>query len=81
MNPRFEAAWEIHQFLTARGIAYAIIGGTALPRWGEPRFTKDVDLFDEQLPEPHAVADFERAWRAEKRAAREARQSYQTRRK
>ena len=203
MNPRFEAAWEIHSFLTERGIAYAIIGGTALPRWGEPRFTKDVDLvvvtslqegvapfvrllltrfasreqdavgfarqyrvvkltasnqcdidvslglpgyeegmirrtveyelvrgksvcvcsaedliilksvagrpqdlidiegvivrqrdaldtryirkwlrlFDEQLPEPHAVADFERVWRAEKRAAREARQTYRTKRK
>ena len=44
MNLRFEAAWEIHQFLTAHKIPYAIIGGTALPRWGEPRFTKDVDL-------------------------------------
>jgi len=202
MNPRFEAAWEIHQFLTAHGIAYAIIGGTALPRWGEPRFTKDVDLvvvtslqegvapfvrllltrfasreqdavgfacqyrvvklkasnqcdldislglpgyeeemirraigyelvpgksvrvcsaedliilksvagrpqdlidiesviirqrgkldaayirgwlrqFDALLPAPHALADFERAWRAEKRASREARQAYRTRR-
>ncbi len=44
MNPRFEAAWEIHQFLSQHNISYAIIGGTALPRWGEPRFTKDVDL-------------------------------------
>jgi hypothetical protein len=44
MNARFQAAWEIHQFLTKHGIAYAIIGGSALPRWGEPRFTKDVDL-------------------------------------
>lgn len=44
MNPRFEAAWEIHQFFAAHRIAYAIIGGMALPRWGEPRFTKDVDL-------------------------------------
>jgi len=203
MNPRFAAAWEIHSFLTERGIAYAIIGGTALPRWGEPRFTKDVDLvvvtslqegvapfvrllltrfaareqdavgfarqnrvvkitasnqcdidvslglpgyeeemirraveyelapgksvrvcsaedliilksvagrpqdlidvegvivrqrgkldvayirewlqqFDELLPEPQARDDFERAWRAEKRAARETRQSYRTKRK
>jgi hypothetical protein len=44
MNPRFEAAWEIHTFLTAHTIPYVIIGGAALPRWGEPRFTKDVDL-------------------------------------
>ena len=44
MNARFEAAWEIHQFLLAHNIPYAIIGGSALPRWGEPRFTKDVDL-------------------------------------
>lgn len=27
MNMRFEAAWEIHQFLTKHGIEYAIIGG------------------------------------------------------
>ena len=44
MNTRFAAAWEIHKFLTKHKIPYAIIGGTALPRWGEPRFTKDVDL-------------------------------------
>lgn len=44
MNPRFQAAWEIHTFLTQHDIPYAIIGGTALARWGEPRFTKDVDL-------------------------------------
>lgn len=44
MNPRFDAAWEIHNFLFTNKIPYAIIGGTALPRWGEPRFTKDVDL-------------------------------------
>lgn len=44
MNPRFDAAWEIHNFLVANKIPYAIIGGTALPRWGDPRFTRDVDL-------------------------------------
>jgi len=44
VNLRFDAAWEIHLFLVSRGIPYAIIGGTALPRWGEPGFTKDVDL-------------------------------------
>jgi predicted nucleotidyltransferase len=44
VNLRYDAAWEIHLFLVSRGTPYAIIGGTALPRWGEPRFTKDVDL-------------------------------------
>jgi hypothetical protein len=44
MNPQFEAAWEIHQFLTALDIPYAIIGGLAVQRWGEPRFTQDVDV-------------------------------------
>ncbi len=38
-------------------------------------------FFDGLLPEAGALQRFERAWRAEKRAAREARQSYQTRRK
>jgi hypothetical protein len=44
MNSQFEAAWEIHHFLTARCIPYAIIGGLAVQRWGEPRFTQDVDV-------------------------------------
>jgi hypothetical protein len=44
VNPRLEAAWEIHQFLTENGLKYAIIGGLAVQNWGEPRFTRDVDL-------------------------------------
>ncbi len=44
MNPRFEAAWEIHQFLAQHKIRYAVIGGIAVQRWGDQRFTKDVDL-------------------------------------
>lgn len=44
MNPQFEAAWEIHQFLTARHIPYALIGGLAVQYWGLPRFTRDVDV-------------------------------------
>lgn len=36
--------WEIHQVLTELKLPYAIIGGTAVQYWGEPRFTKDVDL-------------------------------------
>jgi len=44
MNPQFEAAWALHQFLASRGIPYAIIGGIAVQRWGRPRFTQDVDI-------------------------------------
>lgn len=44
MNAHELAAWEVHQFFTALGIPYAIIGGTAVQFWGEPRFTQDIDL-------------------------------------
>ncbi len=43
MIPLYEAAWEIHQFLTRHKIPYAIIGGFAVQQWGIPRFTVDVD--------------------------------------
>jgi hypothetical protein len=39
-----EAAWEVHQVLTQLGLPYAIIGGIAVQEWGDPRFTKDIDL-------------------------------------
>lgn len=44
MNQQFKAAWEVHQFFTKEVIPYAIIGGIALQRWGEPRFTRDVEV-------------------------------------
>lgn len=44
MNRQFETAWHLHRFLTERGIPYAIIGGLAVQRWGQPRLTRDVDL-------------------------------------
>jgi hypothetical protein len=44
MIPVLEAAWEIHQFLTRLGIQYAVIGGFAVQRWGEPRLTVDLDV-------------------------------------
>jgi hypothetical protein len=66
MNSRFEATWEIHKFLTKHKTAY-------IRKW--------IKFFDEYLPEPHAVDDFERAWRAEKRAARQARSVAQPKRK
>lgn len=44
MNPREQAAWEVHLFLRGRGLDYAIIGGVAVQVWGDPRLTRDVDL-------------------------------------
>ena len=44
MNPREEAAWELHLFFNQLGISYAIIGGAAVQFWGQPRLTIDVDL-------------------------------------
>ena len=44
MNGQFEAAWQLHRFLTERDIAYVVIDGIAVQRWGEPRLTIDVDL-------------------------------------
>ncbi len=44
MNPRFEAALEMHLFFSENRIPYAVIGGIALQRWGDQRFTKDADI-------------------------------------
>lgn len=44
MNPREEAAWELHRFFRELGLNYAIIGGAAVQFWGQPRLTIDVDL-------------------------------------
>ena len=44
MNRLYAAAIEFHNFLTARAIPYAIIGGIAVQFWGEPRGTRDLDL-------------------------------------
>jgi hypothetical protein len=44
LNPLFEAASEMHQFFSKNRIPYAVIGGVALQRWGDQRFTKDVDI-------------------------------------
>jgi Nucleotidyl transferase AbiEii toxin, Type IV TA system len=44
MNPQFEAAIELHEYFETRKIPYAIIGGMAVQYWGEPRFTKDIDI-------------------------------------
>lgn len=44
MNLQFKAAWELHHFFMEEKIPYAIIGGIALQYWGEPRFTRDIDV-------------------------------------
>jgi hypothetical protein len=44
MNQRESAIWEIHSFLSQLGVSYALIGGSAVQHWGEPRFTQDVGL-------------------------------------
>lgn len=44
MNALLQAAIEIQQFLRNAGESFCCIGGVALQRWGEPRFTRDVNL-------------------------------------
>ena len=44
MNALLATAAEIQNFLRQAGERFCIIGGVALQRWGEPRFTRDVDL-------------------------------------
>jgi len=44
VTPLFEAACDLQAFLTQRQWRFCIIGGMALLRWGEPRFTRDVDV-------------------------------------
>ena len=44
MNALLEAAYEIQRFLKDTGERFCLIGGVALQRWGEPRYTLDVDL-------------------------------------
>lgn len=44
MKPLFAAAREMQDYLERAGDRFCFIGGLALQRWGEPRFTRDVDL-------------------------------------
>ncbi len=44
MNELLEAAREIQVLTEERRWKFCFIGGLALQRWGEPRFTRDVDL-------------------------------------
>jgi hypothetical protein len=40
----FDAARDLQSFLETRGWRFCFIGGIAVLRWGEPRFTRDVDV-------------------------------------
>ena len=44
MNALLQAAVEIQFFLRNAGERFCFIGGIVVQRWGEPRFTRDVDL-------------------------------------
>jgi hypothetical protein len=44
MSALFNAARDLQVFLEARGWRFCFIGGLAVVRWGEPRFTRDVDI-------------------------------------
>lgn len=44
LDPILAAAWALQEFCEARGWQFCFIGGIAVQRWGEPRFTADADL-------------------------------------
>lgn len=44
MSLQYDAVWKLRQFFVKEKIPYAVIGGIALQMWGEPRFTRDVDI-------------------------------------
>jgi hypothetical protein len=44
MNPIFAAAYDLQTFCQRAGWRFCFIGGIAVQRWGEPRFTQDADL-------------------------------------
>lgn len=44
MTPLLEAARGLQDYLLERQLRFCIIGGIAVLRWGEPRFTRDVDV-------------------------------------
>jgi hypothetical protein len=44
MSTLFDAARDLQVLLETHGWGFCFIGGLAVLRWGEPRFTRDVDL-------------------------------------
>jgi len=44
LDPILTAAHELERFCASQGWRFCFIGGIAVQRWGEPRFTADADL-------------------------------------
>ncbi|MBI4811506.1 MAG: nucleotidyltransferase [Ignavibacteriales bacterium] len=44
MSSQIRVLTEVDDFFTRESVPYVIIGGIALQWWGEPRFTRDVDV-------------------------------------
>ncbi len=44
MTPLLEAAVALGRHLDEQAFPYCLIGGLAVQRWGEPRFTQDIDI-------------------------------------
>lgn len=44
MTDLFGLALEVQEVCRKNGWPFCIIGGLAVQHWGEPRFTKDVDI-------------------------------------
>lgn len=44
MSTLFDAARDLQSLLEAHGWRFCFIGGIAVLRWGEPRFTRDLDV-------------------------------------
>jgi hypothetical protein len=44
IGPILEASGEAQTFLERHGAKFCFIGGAAVQRWGEPRFTRAADL-------------------------------------
>jgi hypothetical protein len=62
LNRVFSAALEIQAVCRRRKWRFCFIGGVAVQRWGEPRFTRDVDLtlltgFGEEKAFIHALLE------------------------
>lgn len=51
MSKLIDAAIEVHDWLLKRRLPHFFIGGLAVQRWGEPRFTQDVDVCIVAQPE------------------------------